>query len=182
MGVAPVLWMVLAAGGGADLRVAEAAFEGARYDQVLVSVKAALEGPLSPLEKQRAYELLAFTHAAFNETAEAVAAFTDLLALDPGYEPSLKVSPKIRGLFDKARADVPRPPPPPPSLIPPPAHAASARPEVTQAPPARSEERGVLHRWWFWSAVGAAAIAGTATAWVVTHPGPSGTLGAGRLP
>jgi tetratricopeptide (TPR) repeat protein len=185
----PLLWIVLAAGGSAHLRAAEQAFEGARYDQVLTTVRAALAEALSPDERRRAYELLAFTHAAFNDSAEAVEAFTQLLVLDPAYVPGQKVSPKIRALFDRARAEAPKPdvpkaePPPerPLTLLVAPPSAPAASVELPPAPPT-PPGGGLVTRWWFWTGVGAVVAAGTITAWVVAHQEPSGTLGTGRLP
>ncbi|HET6150224.1 MAG TPA: hypothetical protein VFH68_21975 [Polyangia bacterium] len=43
-----------------------------------------------------------------------------------------------------------------------------ARPEPAEEPPAT---RPVWKRWWFWTAIGAAAIAGGATAFVLLRPG-----------
>jgi hypothetical protein len=178
MFLASVAWVALAAAGPADLRAAERAFQGARFEEARGLAESALTGLLSDAERVRAYELLAFAHAAFNDEVEqAVDAFAQALRLAPDYDPGSRVSPKVRALFEQARLRVPRPPPQPaPALTP------AAVPSAGAAAPRPHTERGLLHRWWFWSGVAAVVVAGTVTAVALTASGPSGTLGAGKLP
>ncbi len=98
-----VLALALGAGPNPDLAAAQAAFNDARYQEVLPLLARALAGPLAQPERRAAYELQAMTHAAFDEKDSAIDSFRHALGVDLQYEPGA-VSPKVRALFDEARA------------------------------------------------------------------------------
>jgi hypothetical protein len=171
---------VLAASSGTEkLKAADDAFQGARYEEVLPALARARSAGLSLEEAARASELEAMTHAAFDDLPRARAAFSQLLRLRPDYQPDPESSPKVRALFEEAKAaqvrsqaDAPVVATP---LVPPPQRPPAAAPEL----PGLEDEQPSPQRWWIWTGAGVLVAAGIVAAIVVTKPGelPRGTLG-----
>jgi tetratricopeptide (TPR) repeat protein len=73
------------------------------------------------------------------------------------------------------------PPAPSPDLSAPDEPAATTAPTLTvEARPAPAPDRPLWKRWWFWGSVGAAVVAGTATAFALSSSGPA-TIHEGSL-
>lgn len=183
-----------------DLAAAEAAYDEAHYEEVLPAVRRALQHLLTGADKKRAFELEAFTQAAFDERNASVEAFRQVLGLDPAYEPDASAGPKVRAYWEHARRLGPlgRPPPPPPP--PPPARAVQDVPRQTpvmtgirdtratlglsQTPGERAHDEPLYQRWYFWAGAGAAAVAAAVVVGVAVMnkpQAPAGNLGTGAL-
>ena len=182
---------VLALLGGAadpDVAAAESAFDEAHYEDVLPAVRRALQHPLSDADKKRAFELEAFTQAAFDERSGSVEAFRHVLGLDPAYEPDPSTGPKVRAYWEHARKLGPlgRPPPHvedaprvPPPVVPKPDISAVFKP-----PPPQVREEPLYERWYVWAGAGAAVIAAGVVVGVAVMDKPqvpAGNLGTGTL-
>lgn len=140
--LAPLV-LALALGTDPDLAAAERAFNAGRYEDVLPALDRALGKPLPPAERRRAHELQAITHAAFEEPSKAIAAFQEVLADEPTWEPPRMTSPKVRALFESAKKRGPAirvAPPPPPEKAP--ERVAEKPPEkLPEKPPEKPPER-----------------------------------------
>lgn len=151
-----------------DLLAAEQAYQAAHYRDVLPSLARALSRPLAPVQQLRAYELMAFIHAAFDDAPAATEAFRRALGVDAGYRLQPDASPKLVGLLSEAVKLGPLAP----ALTPP------ERPALPPAPPPAP----LYQRWYFWTAVGVALAAGAAgTVYALGSRVPKGTLGTGTL-
>lgn len=160
--------LLLGVGADPDLAAAERAFEEGRYQDVLPALDRALAQPLPLEQRRRALELQAITHAAFDDSRQAVQSFRQLLAVDPQYRPGVQVSPKVRGLFEEA------------------ARLGPVGPAVAaEVLPTKAEERPeppLYAKGWFWAAVGAIAAGTAAGLWYASQPAmPAGNLGRGVL-
>ena len=127
--VLALVWLSLGAV-DPDLQAAESAYAQARYREVLPSLARALSRPLPQPEKLRAYELMAFIHAAFDDGPAAVEAFRRALGAEPEYRLQPDASPKLVGLFSQAVAAGPLAPPPLPRTPPRPATACRRQPPL----------------------------------------------------
>ena len=167
--VLALVWLSLGAV-DPDLQAAESAYAQARYREVLPSLARALSRPLPQPEKLRAYELMAFIHAAFDDGPAAVEAFRRALGAEPEYRLQPDASPKLVGLFSQAVAAGPLAPPPLPEKI------VVMTPEPPPPPPP------VYTRWYFWTGIAVAVAAGTvAGVYAAGSRVPHGTLGTGAL-
>lgn len=96
---------VLAASPRVD--AAQRAYDELRFEDVLAEVAAARrEGGLARGDDLELTRLEAFTYAVFDDRDRAVDAFGRLLRIDPAYQLPENTSPKIRGYFADARAQV----------------------------------------------------------------------------
>lgn len=153
-----------------DLQAAEAAYAQAQYREVLPSLARALSRPLPQPEKLRAYELMAFIHAAFDDGPAAVEAFRRALGAEPSYRLQPDASPKLVGLFSQAVGLGPLAPPPPPEKI------VVVAPEPPPPPPP------LYKRWYVWAGIAVAIAAGTAAGvYAAGSRVPKGSLGTGAL-
>src|SRR4051812_13304340 len=59
----------------------------------------------SPTQLGEVYRLLALSYGALGDEAQALLAFSSLLALDPSAELSPSISPKLRSLLERSRKD-----------------------------------------------------------------------------
>lgn len=158
------------------LQAAEAAYRQGRYEEVLPALEQALRSEMTPRELLRCYELQAMTHAAYDHFQRAIRSFRLALAIDAAFRPSPPLSPKVRRLFDKALRRGPLRE----------VHAEALPAPAHTRPAARvtgRERAPLLRRWWFWTALGVAAVgvAGAIT-WVALEPRvPRGNLGTGEI-
>jgi hypothetical protein len=83
-----------------------AAFQAAEFDQCVDVLGRALAESLTRDEKVVAYRTLAFCHSALDHANEARAAFVQLLRVDEKTELERSVAPKVRVLFEEARAAI----------------------------------------------------------------------------
>ncbi len=98
-----------------DLAAAEKAASEGRFEEVLPALERARAQGLGLEEQAQAYELEAFTDAAFEDFAGARRAFDALLELKPDYVLPATASPKMEGILLEAKgARVRREQPPPP--------------------------------------------------------------------
>jgi len=183
-----------------SLSQARKAYEDLEYDKVTPLLQEALAEAESPEEEVEIFELLATMHVTYNRDAKAQQAFVDLLRRREDYAPSANSSPKIRQVFEAARAEFEE------------ERAALAEPEVTEDPtpaevtpeepaeepapdqqpqevtstaaptPSPQEDELSLERstpiqetWWFWAGagtLGAAAVLGGGSylIWTLTQP------------
>jgi hypothetical protein len=76
-----------------------------KYEELLSLTESALSQSQSELERIDLLEYRAFSQVALGDTVDARESFQQLLILDPGHRlDPLQVSPKIREVFDRARA------------------------------------------------------------------------------
>ncbi len=98
---------ILFAQGSAALRQAEQAYAELDYGRAIVVARRALDERLGRVERIRAYELLGFSYGALDSTRQGVAAFRELIFLDPDREPDpVRVSPRISSLYGSALGQV----------------------------------------------------------------------------
>jgi hypothetical protein len=91
----------------ADIRRAQAAYQGLDYSEAVLAARQALRGTLTADDRVAAYELLGFSYGALDSTRQAVDAFRQLIFLAPDREPDLeRVSPRITSLYASALGQV----------------------------------------------------------------------------
>jgi hypothetical protein len=91
----------------AEVRRAQAAYQGLEYSEAVLAARQALRGPLSADDRATAYELLGFSYGALDSTRQAVDAFRQLIFLAPDREPDVeRVSPRITSLYASALGQV----------------------------------------------------------------------------
>jgi hypothetical protein len=83
-----------------------AMFQTADFDKCVDVLGRALAESLTRDEKVVAYRTLAFCHSALDHSNEARAAFVQLLRVDDKAELDRSVAPKVRMLFEEARAAI----------------------------------------------------------------------------
>lgn len=84
-----------------------AAYESLDYAAAIDGAQQAVRERLTQDERLAAYELLGFVYGALDSTGQAVAAFRELIFLDPNREPDpLVVSPRIRNLYASALGQI----------------------------------------------------------------------------
>jgi tetratricopeptide (TPR) repeat protein len=101
--------MVSAARGEVESEIVQkgvAAYDALEFDRAVQLLNQALAESLTREEKLVALRTLAFAHCALEHAAEARAAFTRLLKIDPNADLEKNVAPRIRALFEEARAAV----------------------------------------------------------------------------
>lgn len=91
-----------------SLRRARAAYLDLEYDSAVVLTRRAIDaGRLTHDDLVTAYELLGFAAASLDSTALALAAFRELITLEPDREPdAVRVSPRITALYSLALGQV----------------------------------------------------------------------------
>jgi tetratricopeptide (TPR) repeat protein len=113
--IACALWaaVLVASGGQARAEVESetvqkgvAAYEQADFASAIELLKAALDESLTREEKVVAFRTLAFAYAALERPNDARAAFARLLHVDSRAELDRSVAPRVRALFEEARAEV----------------------------------------------------------------------------
>jgi tetratricopeptide (TPR) repeat protein len=102
-----VVTLPLAAQQNAAVRRARAAYDGADFAGAMRAARAALAGQLAAPDRAAAYEVLGYAYAALDSTRQAVAAFRELIFIDPDREPDVSVvSPRITSLYASALGQV----------------------------------------------------------------------------
>ena len=101
------LFLLLASGwtwaGEDDLKQAEQLYKQMQYDKAITIITHVLESPKNnPEQLVEMYRLQGLCLSALGRTEESVKAFRRLLAIDPTFRLSLKVSPKLSPPFSKA--------------------------------------------------------------------------------
>lgn len=93
------------AGGADDVTRARTAWSELEYERVVEAANAALAAAdLSGTDRVEALRLLGSALVILDRTAEADAAFAKIFPLDPDYTLPADTSPRIRAVFDPARA------------------------------------------------------------------------------
>jgi tetratricopeptide (TPR) repeat protein len=90
------------------LRQARAHYDGLFYDSAVAAARRALDAPrVSAADRAALYELLGYAYATMDSTSPAVAAFRELILLDPDREPDqVRVSPRITSRYTQALSQV----------------------------------------------------------------------------
>jgi len=83
-----------------------AAYNDLEYARAVDLLHKALQETLTREEKIVTFQTLAFAHVALGKTAAAVAAFEDLLRIDGAFELNRTISPRVRAVFEEAKARV----------------------------------------------------------------------------
>jgi hypothetical protein len=97
----------LAAQSNVTLRRASEAYSNLSYAEAITLARRAAQERLSPDERARAYELLAFSYASLDSTRRATEAFKQALLLNPDRALDVgRISPKITSAFALALAQV----------------------------------------------------------------------------
>ncbi len=91
----------------AAVRRAQQAYDALDLERAISAARTALGQRLSGADRIRAYELLAYSYGALDSTRQAVAAFRELIFLDPDLEPDVeRVAPRITSLYASALGQV----------------------------------------------------------------------------
>jgi hypothetical protein len=154
--VAPSAW------GAVDsdlLKAGMAACEDLDYERGLPLLEKALSESLTRDEKLAAHRTLAFCRVALGDEKGAFKDFQAVLRLNPHFVLDRRISPRVRKVFDQAKASMP-PPPPLPVTVP-----------VAEAPP----KKPVWKKGWFWGTLAGIVVAGAVVGGAVaaTTAGPS---------
>jgi hypothetical protein len=152
-----------------------AAYEALDFRRAVSLLESARKQRLTVEELTLTLRTLASARVALGDEAAARADFVALLEIAPDYTLDRTVSPRIRAVFDQARAQMPERPPPPPVVTPPPAPPPIA---IEAPPPPPPKKKPVYKRGWFWGVIGGvagAAIVAGVLAGVLTRPS-DGTL------
>jgi hypothetical protein len=97
----------LAAQQNAAVRRAREAYDGADFAGAIAAARAALGAQLAAGDRASAYEILGYAYAALDSARQAVAAFRELVFIDPDREPDVRtVSPRITSLYASALGQV----------------------------------------------------------------------------
>jgi len=153
-----------------SLRAAKRAYKNFEYDRVLPLLEKARGETDDPTELVKIHELEATVHLSQGRPADAEKAFVSLLRAEPDFELAKKASPKLREAFAAAKQQVasePAPPRPAPTSI-------DAAPATVVTPTdgptdlkVTSEPSAFYEEWWFWTVVGAVAVAGAGGSYLV---------------
>ncbi len=81
-----------------------AAYDNLDYQKAIELLNKALAETLTREEKVATYRTLAFSHVALGETEAARGDFENLLRADPSTQLDRRVSPRVRAVFEEARA------------------------------------------------------------------------------
>jgi hypothetical protein len=91
----------------AAVQRAQQAYQALDFSAALRNAQTALNQRLTQEDRILTYEILAFTYGALDSTRQAVAAFRELIFLDPNREPDVeRVSPRITSLYASALGQV----------------------------------------------------------------------------
>jgi hypothetical protein len=82
------------------------AYNDLQYDRAITLLHQALQETLTREEKLVTFCTLAFAHVAMNDSAAAQGDFENLLRIDSGFELDRTISPRVRSVFEAARARV----------------------------------------------------------------------------
>jgi tetratricopeptide (TPR) repeat protein len=88
------------------VRAGLAAFERLQYERAVTLLEQARAESLTREEKIATYRTLGFSYVALDRPDEAQRDFERLLTIDPAIELDLRVSPRVRAVFEAARAEV----------------------------------------------------------------------------
>ena len=83
-----------------------AAYEDLEYGKSVELLKKALRETLTKEERVVTYRTMAFAHVALNKPDDAREDFESLLRIDPSYQPDRTISPRVRTVFEAAKAHV----------------------------------------------------------------------------
>jgi tetratricopeptide (TPR) repeat protein len=83
-----------------------AAYDALEFERAVQLLKQALDESLTRDEKIITWRTLAFAYSALDKPDDARAAFTHLLKIDPNGDLPKNVAPRVRALFEEARAQV----------------------------------------------------------------------------
>ena len=97
-----------AAQGNAVVQQAQQAYEGLEYGLAITTARRALDRErLTEADQKVAWEILAFSYGALDSAQQAVAAFRELIFLDPNRAPDVEaVAPRITSLYALALSEV----------------------------------------------------------------------------
>jgi hypothetical protein len=173
-GILPSVRLILAltvllplAAGAATLRVESdlvkagvAAYDDLEYDKAIDLLHKALAESLTRDEKLVTYRTLAFCHVALGDEPAARDQFKALLRVDPTVKMDRTISPRVRKVFDEARAQMP-----PAELV-----VVPVRDKPVE------QKKPIYKKAWFWATLGgivvAGAVVGTAVGVTSSGPGP----------
>jgi tetratricopeptide (TPR) repeat protein len=173
---------------------ARESFAAGRYDEALQTFAKLYAETLHPVYLRN----IGRCHQKMREPQKAIDAFKDYLAKSPktgkekvSADERAEIEGYIKEMEDLKRQRETPPPPPPPKEDPAPRLHSIAEPPpphqvISQPPPPPVEESApVYKRWWFWTAVGVAVVAGTVGVMAATGTFKSSAkdpeCGAGRL-
>jgi hypothetical protein len=83
-----------------------AAYNDLQYTRAITLLHQALQETLTREEKLATFQTLAFAHVALNDSAAATTDFENLLRIDYGFQLDRTISPRVRSVFEAARARV----------------------------------------------------------------------------
>jgi hypothetical protein len=83
-----------------------AAYNDLEYPRAIELLEKALQETLTRDEKIVTFQTLAFAHVALDKTDEAILDFEALLRIDDAFELDRTISPRVRAVFEQARARV----------------------------------------------------------------------------
>src|SRR5438045_2034832 len=111
--VATVVLVTLAAPFSAEaaieselVRQGVAAYNDLEYPRAVELLQRALQETLTREEKLITFQTLAFAHVALNKGDAAVLDFENLLHIESGFELDRTISPRVRAVFEEAKARV----------------------------------------------------------------------------
>jgi hypothetical protein len=162
-------WPVTAgAAGNPHFDAAKKAWDNFEIERVLPLLEKAMSVATDLREKTEILELEARVQISQEKTEAARATFVELLTLAPNYRIPESSSPKIRAVFEEARASLPQTEPP-----------GDEPEEVDMRPVAPAGGTALWETWWFWTIVGGVVVAGGAalTVALVSSNEPEADLG-----
>jgi hypothetical protein len=83
-----------------------AAYNDLEYARAVALLRKGLEETLTREEKLATYQTLAFAHVALHQTGAAMVDFENLLQIDAAFELDRTISPRVRAVFEEAKARV----------------------------------------------------------------------------
>ncbi len=145
------------------LKAGMAACEDLDYERGLPLLEKALAESLTREEKLVAHRTLAFCRVALGDEAGALNDFDAVLRIDRNFVLDRRISPRVRKVFDQAKARMP----PPPLVV----------PVATLPAPQPIRPKPVWKRAWLWATLGSIVVAGAVVGGVVaattSAPGPN---------
>jgi hypothetical protein len=143
-----------------QVKAALAAYDALDFHRTIELLEGAQGETLTREERRAALRVLATCHVALGNDDAAVAAFRELVRLEPEIELDHSVSPRVRAALDRARASLAdeRVRAALLEVAPPSAPVASPAPAITAAPSPRRDP--IYRRPWLWGTVGGAVALG----------------------
>jgi hypothetical protein len=89
-----------------QVKAGVAAYDDLDYAKAVDLLHKALNETLTREERVVTWRTLAFAHVALNKPDDARADFESLLRVDPSYQPDRTISPRVRKVFEDAKAHV----------------------------------------------------------------------------